>query len=331
MSVVEKCIEKLSKGELIDEATVLDIVQKVKEGYLVEPNVVPIRSPVTVAGNIHGQLSDLFELFEVCGPCPETNYLFIGDMGDYGYWGIETVLLLFSLRVKYPSRITLLRGEHESRAMTLMYGLRDECLRKYGNERVWAALTLAFDCLPLAAVIDNTIFVAHGGISKEAKKIDNIRVLNRFQEIPNTGAMAELIWSDPDDDPPKRQGPGILYGQALVNEFVTTNKITHIVRGHKLCPYGFNRSHNGITVTVWSAPNFLGSCGNAGAALEISEHAPILTAAARPASAGLKTRLNNRDGKFFFNTFLAAPDPVRLQPYPNAYDELPRGIPEYFK
>ena len=330
MSVVEKCIEKLYKGELIDEATVLEIIQKVKEGYLVEPNVVPIKSPVTVAGNIHGQISDLIELFNVCGPCPETNYLFIGDMGDYGYWGIETILLLFSLRVKYPSRITLLRGEHESREMTIIYGLRDECLRKYGNERVWTALALAFECLPLAAVVDNSIFVAHGGISKSAMKIDNIRVLNRFQEIPHDGPMADIIWSDPDDEKPKRPGPGTLYGQPLVDEFVRANRITHIVRGHKICPKGFKRCHNDVTITIWSAPNFLGSCGNAGAALEISEHAPILMAAQGGANPAMK-KTGNRDGKFFFNTFAAAPDCVRMQPYPDAYLELPRGIPDYFK
>ncbi len=86
---------------------------------------------------------------------PETNYLFMGDYVDRGYYSIETVSLLVSLKVRFPDRITILRGNHESRQITQVYGFYDECLRKYGNANVWKYFTDLFDYFPLTAVVEN--------------------------------------------------------------------------------------------------------------------------------------------------------------------------------
>jgi len=99
----------------VTENEVKLLCDKAREILINESNVQPVRSPVTVCGDIHGQFHDLMELFKIGGKVPDTNYLFLGDYVDRGYYSVESVSLLIALKVRYKDRITLLRGNHESR------------------------------------------------------------------------------------------------------------------------------------------------------------------------------------------------------------------------
>jgi hypothetical protein len=107
-----------------------------------------------VAGDVHGQFYDVLELFATGGQLPDSKYIMIGDFVDRGYNSVETITLLFCLKVKYIDRISLLRGNHVCRNITTMYGFFDEINRKYGNSNVWKYFNDAFDYLPLGAIID---------------------------------------------------------------------------------------------------------------------------------------------------------------------------------
>ena len=113
-------------------------------------------------------------MFKHGGEIPETNYLFLGDFVDRGYNSVETFLLLLCLKVRYPQRVALLRGNHESRQITQVYGFYDECLRKYGSSNVWKYCTDIFDMLTLAAVVDNKVFCVHGGLSPQITTISDV-------------------------------------------------------------------------------------------------------------------------------------------------------------
>ncbi|KAH8894109.1 Metallo-dependent phosphatase [Thozetella sp. PMI_491] len=233
------------------------------------------KCPVTVCGDIHGQFHDLMELFKIGGPNPDTNYLFMGDYVDRGYYSVETVTLLVALKIRYPQRITILRGNHESRQITQVYGFYDECLRKYGNANVWKYFTDLFDYLPLTALIDNQIFCLHGGLSPSIDTLDNIRALDRIQEVPHEGPMCDLLWSDPDDrcgwgiSP---RGAGYTFGQDISEAFNHNNGLTLIARAHQLVMEGYNWSQDRNVVTIFSAPNYCYRCGNQAAIMEIDEH-----------------------------------------------------------
>ncbi|KAH8639933.1 serine threonine-protein phosphatase pp2a catalytic subunit [Alternaria alternata] len=181
-----------------------------------------------------------------------------GDYVDRGYFSVETVTLLVALKIRYPQRITILRGNHESRQITQVYGFYDECLRKYGNANVWKYFTDLFDYLPLTALIDNQIFCLHGGLSPSIDTLDNIRALDRIQEVPHEGPMCDLLWSDPDDrcgwgiSP---RGAGYTFGQDISEAFNHNNGLTLVARAHQLVMEGYNWSQDRNVVTIFSACN----------------------------------------------------------------------------
>ena len=174
---------------------------------------------------------------------------------DRGYYSVETVTLLVALKIRYPQRITILRGNHESRQITQVYGFYDECLRKYGNANVWKFFTDLFDYLPLTALIDNQIFCLHGGLSPSIDTLDNSRALDRIQEVPHEGPMCDLLWSDPDDrcgwgiSP---RGAGYTFGQDISEAFNHNNGLTLVARAHQLVMEGYNWSQDRNVVTIFS-------------------------------------------------------------------------------
>ena len=198
----------------------------VKEVLVEESNVQPVNSPVTVCGDIHGQFHDLLKLLETGGDVPDTNYIFMGDFVDRGYNSLESFTLLMLLKARWPQCVTLLRGNHESRQITQVYGFYDECQRKYGNANAWRWCTDVFDYLTLSALIDGKVLCVHGGLSPDVRTLDQIRTVDRLCEIPHEGPFCDIMWSDPEDlecwavSP---RGAGWLFGRRVTAEFNDIN------------------------------------------------------------------------------------------------------------
>jgi len=275
ISDLDEQIERLKKCEYLKESEVKALCDRAREILVDESNVQRVDAPVTICGDIHGQFHDLIELFKIGGQPPETNYLFMGDYVDRGYYSVETVTLLVALKVRFPKRLTILRGNHESRQITQVYGFYDECLRKYGNAKVWQQFTELFDYLPLTAVVEKQIFCLHGGLSPSIDTLDQIRQLERKQEVPHEGPICDLLWSDPDDrcgwgiSP---RGAGYSFGQDISEQFNHSNGLTRIARAHQLVMNGYNWSHERNVVTVFSAPNYCYRCGNEASIMEVDEY-----------------------------------------------------------
>ncbi|KAL5352174.1 hypothetical protein V496_10094 [Pseudogymnoascus sp. VKM F-4515 (FW-2607)] len=178
MSDLDKAIAQLRECRPIPEAQVRELCYKARELLVEEGNVVTVTAPVTICGDIHGQFHDLMELFRVGGDVPDTNYLFMGDFVDRGFYSLESFLLLLCLKVRYPDRMTLIRGNHESRQITTVYGFYDECLRKYGSANVWRYCCDVFDYLALGAIVLNA--------SATLQPNDKIPIRPQAPEITNT-------------------------------------------------------------------------------------------------------------------------------------------------
>ncbi|KAJ7758416.1 serine threonine protein phosphatase [Mycena olivaceomarginata] len=234
-------------GEPISEEQVKRLCLKAREILMEEANVQHIDFSCLrsgqICGDIHGQFFDLMELFSSVVSVRQQNYSlsWVRDFVDRGFYSVETFLLLLALKVRYPERMTLIRGRNHESAPdhACLRFLYDECQRKYGGKQRLALHWV----LSLTAVF----FGVHGGLSPNLHNIDQIRAIDRKQEVPHDGPMCDLLWSDPDDI----QGWGL--SPALAME------------GYKLM---FDRT----IVTVWSAPNYCYRCGNVASILELDEH-----------------------------------------------------------
>ena len=199
----EELIERFKAQERMSLGEAMELIDRAKDIMFREPNILQLDAPVVTVGDIHGQFYDLVNLLEEGGkPGPDNVYLFLGDYVDRGSFSCEVMLTLLKLKVAYPDRIWLLRGNHECRTVSGHFGFKEECKIKYGVN-VYYRFLLTFQTMPLAAVISTAygdIFACHGGLSPLWKTLDDIQRINRFVEPEDDPSLLDILWSDPIDE-----------------------------------------------------------------------------------------------------------------------------------
>jgi len=273
-----------------------------------EEMLLRLRAPIKVYGDIHGQYLDLMRLFARYkaptdgenGDIDSMDYLFLGDYVDRGSFSLETVCLLFALKVKYPGQIHLLRGNHEDPTINGIYGFREECRRRLGEEpedpeSCWNKFNRAFEWLPVGAVIEDRILCLHGGIGGTLINIAEINQMQRplhVAQIPTNPfeqRITDLLWSDPSDNDmvkgvtlnetrdPDGTGRIVKFGPDRVQAFLEANApLSMIIRAHECVMDGFERFADGRLITVFSATDYCGHHKNAGALLFVRRDLTIV-------------------------------------------------------
>ncbi|KAJ2835014.1 3',5'-cyclic-nucleotide phosphodiesterase (PDEase) (3':5'-CNP) [Coemansia furcata] len=266
------------------EADALAIIREATALLRAEPTLLTLDSPVTICGDVHGQYYDLMKLFEVGGDPASTQYLFLGDYVDRGYFSIECLLYLYALKVRHPRTLFMLRGNHECRHLTDYFTFKLECIHKY-SEQVYEAAAESFCALPLGAVVNKQFLCIHGGLSPELHTLDDLRTLDRFREPPTHGLMCDLLWADPVEDFGHEKsksyfvhnyarGCSYFFSYAATCAFLERNGLLSLVRAHEAQDAGYRMYRKSKTtgfpavITLFSAPNYLDAYNNKAAVLK---------------------------------------------------------------
>ena len=236
--------------------------------------------------------------------------LFLGDYVDRGPRGCEVLLYLLALKVRYPTKVHLIRGNHESRSLTGHFGFRSECRRKYGMS-AYHEICRVFEALPLAAKVRGgqygDVLCCHGGIGPSFETIADLNDIDRFQEPPEDGPLCDVLWADPgrrrgDDEEDEEEAPlfetnaargcSYVFSKEATARFLKKNNLAAIVRAHEVQEDGFAndfvdlvRKNHAIApvTTVFSAPNYCGKYGNDAAVLVLgTERAEAVVFDAQP-------------------------------------------------
>ena len=263
----------------ITQEDITSLLQNTRSVLTKEPILLELEGGIVIVGDLHGNVDDLIRIFERLRYPPATRYLFLGDYVDRGIYGLEVMLLLFALKVKFPDNVFLLRGNHECASLTGVYGFEEEILEKF-NREVYNEFIETFYQLPMCAVVGERIFCVHGGISPDLVTLDDIKKLEKPREIPMSGLVTDLVWSDPDieseDFTASRRGCGYLYGPEALDDFLANNELDLLVRSHELCdegvcwPYQDDDVFADSCITVFSNTDYCGR-ENSGAVICVTD------------------------------------------------------------
>lgn len=277
-SIINKLLEvkncKPGKQVNLGEQEVRNLCLKSREIFMQQPILLELEAPLKICGDIHGQYFDLLRLFEYGGYPPDANYLFLGDYVDRGKQSLETVCLLLAYKIKYPENFFLLRGNHECASINRIYGFYDECKRRY-SIKLWKTFTDCFNCLPIVALIDDKILCMHGGLSPELSNLEQIVRIMRPVDVPDTGLLCDLLWSDPEKGirgwGDNERGVSFTFGIEIVDNFLRKHDIDLICRAHQVVEDGYEFFAKRQLVTIFSAPNYCGEFDNSGALMSVDE------------------------------------------------------------
>ncbi|KAF9469902.1 Metallo-dependent phosphatase-like protein [Collybia nuda] len=300
---IKSMIEWFKDGKTLPKRYVWEIILGAHSQFANTDSLVEIElgDGVTcdVIGDVHGQFFDMLHLLSLTGEPSKTHYLLMnGDLVDRGSWSIEVILTAFAYKWLYPGFMYINRGNHEAKDMNRSYGFEGEAKHKHG-EQSYKLFAYVFTTLPLATLVSATekplavegksfpivspqglkrFFVVHGGLfSKDEVTLEDIRKIDRIGRQPGQeGLMCEpqilLLWTDPQDLPgrgPSKRGVGIAFGPDVTRRWCTLNGVTGIIRSHEVRQDGYQVEHDGLCITVFSAPNYVDQAGNKGAYIRI--------------------------------------------------------------
>jgi diadenosine tetraphosphatase ApaH/serine/threonine PP2A family protein phosphatase len=250
----------------------LELVADAAAVLSLEPSLLILSGQFCVVGDIHGSLDSLLRVFSRFGWPPARRYLLLGDYVDRGEHSTEVILVLYSLKILFPGDVFLLRGNHECRSLTGVYGFKDEIEKIYTPD-IYDCVIESFDNLPIAAILNDHIFCVHAGISPQLKSREDLEKITKPKDDPVMGIEGDLLWSDFEDcvedyEMNEARGCGFVFGETFTNNFLKNCQFTMIIRSHKsIDGWQWAFEANEGCLTVFTAVNYMGQMNDGSVAI----------------------------------------------------------------
>jgi protein phosphatase len=242
---------------------IMQVTMKASEIFQSEDSLLsfePLRRGWLIVGDTHGDFDSSISALSYLDRVDRI--IFLGDYVDRGLQQVENAMLLFRKKIENPSKIYLLRGNHETDEMNQSYGFYEEILSRY-NERVYGAFQGAFSFMPYAAVIRDSVFMVHGGLPKGLRDYNEIASVDRGELSPRNEIAFQLLWNDPKEGlkgySPSGRGEGIYYfGEDVLVDFLKSNRFELFVRAHEVFKEGFRWFFQGKLISLFACRYYAG-------------------------------------------------------------------------
>lgn len=252
-----------------------EICEKSIETLFKKSNFPSITTPVSVRGDIYGQLFDVIGIYKIEGLPNVVKYVLLGDYVVRGEYSTESIFPLLLLKILYPSNIYPARGIHEQKSACKSYGLYHDVLNKYNDLHVWRILCEVFAFFNVVCLNDARVLCFQEGISPLAISLNKPKRINRFLQINEKEEFGDIVWGNPY----ARKGSGVsgrgighLYGSNATNTFLECSDLTNILGSLQFAFEGCEIHHpDKNVVTVWGAPDCIGKFGDPGSIMRIKD------------------------------------------------------------
>lgn len=281
---VENVLDALKNDALliISEANIINLIIECRKILRNEDMLLRASGNFVIFGDIHGHFFEFLGMMDGLEPHrnvdmdasinSETKFIFLGDYVDRGQKSVECILYLMAMKILYPDRYFLLRGNHEEAIMNVQdNGFYSNCKNTFGA-RIFAEITMTYSYMSVAIILNDTIFCVHGGISPI---LNDVNELNNIEKPTNIdGVILDLLWSDYRDDVDTFEdnydrGCAYFYGIKAIDNFLDQNSLTCIIRGHEFFSDGFSNMADGRVISIFSAGNYIPGIENTPAVITI--------------------------------------------------------------
>ena len=260
----EQVINDPSIASRLSEDQITELLDQVSKCLVKEGPVIDLEAGrILFVGDTHG---DFDSTISIVNRFFENNYdylVFLGDYVDRGYDQTGNVNYIFALKVLFPDKVFLLRGNHETPLANMYYGFVSEVYTKY-SPKLYQEYCRVFSQLPYIVVIDEKVIGLHGGIPNPVLSLKNLRK-NLRKGLVNVDERSplefQLLWNDPEehiqDFSPSFRGYGIyLFGKRAFDKFMEESGLKFMIRAHEVFENGYKFFFNNRLLSIFSARNY---------------------------------------------------------------------------